>query len=89
MQLIIFLFYMHKLMNYIALPDDLPDNLLYMFLLSRPKIMGQCMRQPRGCLVFRRRPCKHPRVQGLVVWLPARTSEPGSPRANPSRGQAP
>jgi hypothetical protein len=34
------LFYIHKLRNYIALPDDLlPDNSLYMLLLSRPKIM--------------------------------------------------
>jgi hypothetical protein len=37
-----------------------------------------------GCLVSRTRPCKPPCVQGLVVWLPARTFEPGSPRANPS-----
>jgi hypothetical protein len=29
MQLIIFLFYVHKLINYIDLPDDLPDNSLY------------------------------------------------------------
>jgi hypothetical protein len=28
MQLIIFLFYMHT--NYIALPDDLPDNSFYL-----------------------------------------------------------
>jgi hypothetical protein len=35
MQLIIFFFYIHKLRNYLAVPDDLPDNLLYMFLLSR------------------------------------------------------
>jgi hypothetical protein len=30
MQLIIFIFYMHKLRNYVTLPDDLPDNSLYM-----------------------------------------------------------
>jgi hypothetical protein len=34
MQLIIFLFYMHKLRNYITLPDDLLDNSLYMLFIE-------------------------------------------------------
>jgi hypothetical protein len=43
MQLIIILFYVHKLRNYIDPQDDLPDNSLYMLSVESTQDLGNTM----------------------------------------------